>query len=112
MSDSLVIGPYTVGEKPSPLAYTFLDSGGSRMNLSGYTAEFHYRRSDSAVATVGAAVVSDPVNGVVTHVWTGAEFSTPGTWWSEIWVGNGVQRYASKRFEAVVRAQIGAVPAI
>lgn len=110
-SDSLAIGPYTVGEKPAPLVYQFLDSAGSPINLTGFTAEFHFQRSDSTSST-GLAVVSDPTLGKVTHVWLGTELSTPGTWWCEFWTGNGTQRYASKRLEATVRAAVGTAPAI
>jgi hypothetical protein len=111
MADTQSIGPYTTGEKPAPLEYQFLDSAGSPMNLTGYTAEFHYQRSDST-ATVGAAVVSDATAGKVTHTWTGSELSTPGTWWCQFWVGNTTNRYASQRLEAVVRAAVGTVPSI
>lgn len=111
-ADSLTIGPYVVGEKPAPLVYQFLDSAGSPINLSGYgTPEFHYQRTDSPAAT-GAAVITDPTQGKVSHVWAGTELSTPGTWWCEFWVGNGTQRYCSKRLEAVVRAAVGPVPPI
>jgi hypothetical protein len=111
-SISLDIGPYVVGEKPPPLEYQFLDSAGTALSLSGYTAEFHYRRSDSAGATVAAAVVSDAAAGKVTYTWSGTELSTPGEWWCEFWVGNGTNRYCSKRLEATVRAAVGAAPVI
>jgi len=110
-SDSLAIGPYTVGEKPAPLEYQFLKSDGTPIDLTGWTAKFQYRRSDAAATTVNAAV-SDPTAGKVTYTWTGTELSTPGTWWCEFWVGNTTNRYASKRLEALVRASIGTVPAI
>lgn len=110
-SDSLTIGPYTVGEKPAPLVYQFLDSAGAAINLTGFTAEFHFQRSDGTAST-GVATVTDPTLGKVTHVWLGTELSTGGTWWCEFWVGNGTQRHASKRLEASVRAAVGAAPTI
>lgn len=112
MDSTVTIGPYTLGEKPSPLVYQFLDSAGSPINLTGYSAEFHFQRSDSSSSSTGAAVVSDAANGKVTHTWTGTELSTAGTWWCEFWVGNGTNRYASVRMTATVRLQIGAVPSI
>lgn len=112
MADTVTIGPYVVGEKPAPLVYQFLDSAGAPMDLTGYSVEFHYRRSDSPTVTVGAAVLTEPEAGRVSHVWTGSEFSTPGTWWSEFWVGNGSNRFASARMQAVVRASVGTAPAI
>lgn len=110
-SDSLAIGPYTVGEKPAPLVYQFLDSAGVPIDLTGFATEFHFQRADSTAAT-GAATVSDPAQGKVTHLWLGSELSSPGIWWCEFWAGNGTQRYASKRLEATVRAAVGTAPAI
>lgn len=110
-SDSLAIGPYTVGEKPAPLVYQFLDSAGAAMDLTGWTAKFHYQRRDGSPTEANASV-SDPATGKVTYVWTGSEFSTPGTWWAEFWVGNTTNKIASKRLEAVVRAAVGTAPAI
>jgi hypothetical protein len=113
MADTLTIGPYVVGEKPAPLVYQFLDSAGAPINLTGYaTPEFHFQRTDSSTTVTGAAVVTDAANGKVSHVWLGTEFTTPGRWWCEFWVGNGTQRYASKRMEARVRAAVGTAPAI
>ncbi len=111
-ADTVTIGPYVVGEKPAPLVYQFLDSAGAPIDLTGYTVQFHYRRSDSGSAVTGAAVLSEPAAGRVSHVWTGTEFDTPGTWWAEFWAGNGTQRYASARMQAVVRAVVGGPPAI
>lgn len=110
-SDTLSIGPYTVGEKPAPLVYQFLKSDGSPEDLTGWTARFQYQRSDASAVSVNATV-SDPTQGKVTYTWTGTELSTPGTWWCEFWVGNTSNRLASKRLEAVVRASVGTAPAI
>ena len=111
-ADTVTIGPYVVGEKPAPLVYQFLDSAGSPIDLTGYAVQFHFRRSDSPTSSSGAAVLTDAAAGKVSHVWTGTEFSSPGTWWAEFWAGNGTQRYASARLQAVVRAVVGGPPAI
>lgn len=107
------IGPYVVGEKPSPLEYQFLNSDGAPMNLTGYTAKFVVRPVDdeSAAATYNATV-TDPTLGKVTYPWTGAELSTPGRHWAEVWVGNTTNRYASARMTFPVRASVGPVPSI
>lgn len=110
-SDSLAIGPYTVGEKPAPLVYQFLKADGTPEDISGWTAKFQYQRSDGQATSVNATVSDGPA-GKVTHIWTGTELSTPGTWWCEFWVGNTSNRYASKRLEAVVRAPVGTAPVI
>lgn len=111
-SDTLAIGPYTVGEKPAPLEYTFLKSDGTAMNLTGYTAKFIVRPADGEPATTYNASVTDPAGGVVTYVWDGTEFAAPGKHWAELWVGNTTNRYASLRLEYGVRASVGPVPAI
>lgn len=112
MSD-LVIGPYVVGEKPSPLSYTFLDSSGVAMNLTGYTAKFITRLvDDDTTAATFNATITNPTGGVVTYTWTGSEMTTPGKHWGELWVGNTTQRYASVRLEFTVRQAVGPVPSI
>jgi BppU N-terminal domain len=113
MASDITIGPYVVGEKPVPLEYTFLESDGTVLNLTGYTAKFVTRPVDdpSAVATY-SATVSSPAAGVVTYTWDGTELVTPGSHWAELWVGNTVNRYASLRMTYSVRQSVGPVPAI
>lgn len=112
MADTVTIGPYVVGEKPSSLVYTFLDSAGAAINLTGYTATFQYVRCDGGVPATGAATVSSPTTGQVTHTWTGAEFPEPGKFWSEFWVGNTTNRFCSLRLEYLVRSAVGPIPNI
>lgn len=111
-SSSTVIGPYVVGEKPAPLEYTFLESDGSAMDLTGYTAKFIVRPADGTSATTYNASVTNPAGGVVTYTWDGTEFAEPGKHWAELWVGNTTNRYASLRLEYRVRASVGPVPAV
>lgn len=113
MSD-LTIGPYVVGEKPSPLEYQFLSSSGQPMNLTGYTAKFVVRLSDAAESTAVTfnASVSDPANGKVTYTWVGTEMVSSGTYWAELWVGNTTQKYASVRLIFAAREAVGPVPSI
>lgn len=91
------IGPYVVGEIPPPLEYTFLDSAGVAINLTGFTVRFQRALIDggftNAVTLVGA--LSDAPNGKVTYVWTAADFLSPGRYGGMFFVGNGSNRYAS-----------------
>jgi len=112
MSDTEVaIGPYVVGEKPPPLEYSFLDSNGVAINLTGYTAKFVYKEADSAAITVNASV-STPLSGTTEYVWTGTEFATPGHYQAEFWAGNLTNRYASLVLVFQVRESVGPVPSI
>lgn len=106
------VGPYVVGEKMVPLEYQYLDSTGAAINLTGYTAKFVFRETESSSSTTANAVISDAPNGKVTYTWLGTEFTTPGHWLCEFWVGNGAQRWCSWRIQADVRGPLGAVPAI
>lgn len=108
MATKLEIGPYVVGEKPPPYEYTFLDSDGTAINLTGYSAEFRVQRVDGPVVS-GAATITAPTEGKITHTWTGTEFPTPGRYWAEFVTGNGVNRFNSLRLEFTVRANIGTV---
>jgi hypothetical protein len=109
--DSVTIGPYVVGEKPSPLTYTFLDSAGVAINLTGFTAKFAVREQ-FGTATTFNATVSTPASGITSYTWAGTEFPTPGSYQAEMWVGNGVLRYDSILIKFTVRASVGPVPAI
>lgn len=108
----ITIGPYVRGEKPPPLEYSFLDSGGVAIDLTGYTALLRVQRTDAADYLELTAVVSVAASGTVRHVWTGAEFPTAGDYWLEFWVGNTTNRYASVRLKASVREPLGPPPSI
>lgn len=105
------IGPFVVGEIPAPLQYQFLDQNGSAINVTGYAARFIYR-PPTGIAVDVAATVTDGPNGLVTYVWTGTEFALTGRYHAEMWIGNGVQRFASDRITWIVRSPIGSVPNI
>lgn len=108
---SVTIGPYVVGEKPPALAYSFLDSGGAAINLTGYTAKFNVREK-YGTATQYNASVTTPLSGTVTYAWTGAEFPTAGEYQAEFWAGNGTNRFDSILIKFEVRLPVGAVPSI
>jgi hypothetical protein len=111
MSDRIDLGQYVVGEKPAPLIYTFKDSDGVVMDLSEYTAQFVYREADGAATTRGA-VVTNALLGEVTYTWDGSEFSGPGSYLAEIWVGNNLNRFCSWLITYTVRLPVGSVPTI
>lgn len=104
--------PFTVGEKPDPLEYQFLDANGSAMPITGYTAKFSTREAFALapLINIATAAITDAANGKVTYTWTGAEFVAAGHFRAELWVGNGTQRYASVIIEYDVRSPIGSVP--
>jgi BppU N-terminal domain len=108
---SVQAGPYVVGEKPPPLQYTFLDSNGVPIDLSGYTAKFVVHEQFGPATTFNASV-TDPSNGVVQYTWTAAEFPTSGSYFSEFWTGNGSVRYASILIKFDVRTAVGPVPSV
>lgn len=108
---SQTIGPYTMGEKPSPLSYRFLDASGSPINITGFTVKFNYQEHDGAASSADG-VISDGLDGRATYVFTGSEFATPGRYRAQFWVGNGTNRYASVTLEFDVAAAVGPVPSI
>lgn len=109
--EEVCIGPYVAGEIPAPLEYQFLDSDGLAINITGYAARFIYTPPGAAAVTV-TATVTDGVNGKVTYTWTGAELVLAGRYSGEVWIGNGVQRFASLRITWSVRHALGTVPVI
>jgi hypothetical protein len=110
---SVSIGPYVVGEKPVPLVYTFLDSNGNAMDLTGYAAKFSIHESLGAVsASLNASVNAPPTAGAVQYTWIGTEFPTPGHYRARFWVGNSTQRFASVLITFDVADSEGPVPVI
>ena len=109
---SIQLGPYVRGEIQAPLSYTFQDSSGAAIDLTGYTAKFSCREQDGAPSLYSAALASDPTTGQVGYTWTGAEWATAGHYMAEFWVGNGVHRLASLMLEFDVRTPVGSIPAI
>lgn len=113
---TLTIGPYVVGEIPAPLEYQFLDSAGSPINLTGYTAKFQRGVKANAtnyvsVATLNATV-TDAANGKVTYTWVAADFSGPGTYGGMFYVGNGTNRFASLLITWITCAAVDVAPSI
>jgi hypothetical protein len=113
VSPSIAIGPFVVGEKPAPLLYTFEDSNGVVIDLTGYTAKYFVKERDSGITPAAlAATVPVPLQGQVQYSWVGSEFPTPGHYLSEFWVGNLTQRWCSILIEFDVRWSLGVVPNI
>jgi hypothetical protein len=108
---TLDLGGFVQGEVPAPLEYTFLDSDGVPLNLTGFTAKFTWR-AVPGTPTEASASVSNPTGGKATYIWTGPEFAVPGPHIAEMWVGNLTNRWASVRIVYTVRVPVGAVPAI
>lgn len=91
------IGPYVVGEIPIPLEYTYVDSDGVPINLTGFTAVFQRGEVDGAFvnAVTQSAAVTDAIGGKVTYTWNTTDFPHPGRFGGMFFVGNGTNRYAS-----------------
>lgn len=108
------IGPYTQGEKPVPVVWTFKDEDGVVIDLTGYTAKFQYRRRSIAqdAATTADATVTTAASGEVTYTWTGSEFTDDGTYYGQFWVGDGTNRFASDRINWTVNESVGVAPSI
>lgn len=104
-------GPYVVGEKPAPITYAFKDSAGGVLTLTGFTVKLVIKERDGTPTTLNASLIDGP-NGVVGYTWVGTEFTTPGHWMMEFWVGNTVQRFCSLLIVFDVRTSLGVVPAI
>lgn len=107
------IGPFVVGEKPSALQYTYEDTNGANIDLTGYSAKFIWRERDAVASiTRNATIATDPTTGQVSYAWQGDEFATPGHYLAQFWVGNGVIRLASLVIEFYVSSYLGPTPAI
>lgn len=115
MTDNAVIlGPYSQGEIPEPVVYTFKKSDGTPDTLPpgppAFTAKFEYRRWNTTTPVELSATVLDqtiPANaGQVTWAWTGTDMAVYGDFEGELWVGNGTNRYRAVRFRWVVTPSV------
>lgn len=111
MSKITISEPYVIGEKPSPLEYQFLDSNGSPLVITGFTAKFNYKENDGAAVTA-AATISDGPNGKARYTFTGTEFATAGHYRAAFIVGNGTNRYESVEINFDVSIGVGVMPNI
>jgi hypothetical protein len=109
---------FKIGEKPFPLVYQFEDETGAGMVISGYTVKFYVRERDGSSASLLSGALAGPppgvqdVNGWVQYVWQGTEFTTPGHYLAEFWIGNLTNRWASDTIEFPVGAPVGPAPSI
>jgi len=101
---SVTIGPYVSTEIPEPLSYTYLDSDGVAIDLTGFTATFHLKIGDAEAVDL-LATVTDPTGGTVTHTWLVDEL-TAGALRAEFFVDNGTNRYASELFTGIIRPPV------
>lgn len=113
---SVYLGSYVVGEVPPPLEYQFLDADGAPINLTGFTvvrfqwSEYVQGQFISPVIEIGT--VSDAALGLVTYVWDGDEFASPGEHAGMFFVNNGTVQYASILITWQVCLPIGTPPAV
>jgi hypothetical protein len=101
---STVIGPYTSGERPEPLEYSFLDADGAPVNLTGFTATFRLSINGQPGSS-NAASVTTPLEGTVTYTWA-ADDLTAGALRAEFVATNGTNTYISDRLVGQVAAAI------
>jgi hypothetical protein len=96
---------HNVGDRPEPAVYTFQDSSGAAINLTGYTATTKWMGPDG-VAKTGTATVSVPASGVVTWTWPPAIFDRSWSVGFNAVVTNGSLTFRSNDYQLTV--QLGA----
>lgn len=101
---TITIGPWTSGEVPEPIEYSFLDSDGTAIDLTGYTATFQLKIGEADALELDADVDEDA--GTVTHTWVEGELERTGTYGTiraGFWVSNGTNTYASEPLVGFLR---------
>lgn len=108
------LGEFVAGERPmASLQNTYLDSTGTPIDISGMQVRFTYWERWTRIPTTRSGSVLDGPAGKAVYAWDGTEFSYPGQWEAELWIGNGVYRLAADRFQWTVRVAVGnTVPSI
>lgn len=109
---TLKLGPYKEGEIPPPVVIQFTDNAGVAIDLTGFTVKFHYRERGATAVTERSGTLEDAPNGKAKYTWVAGDFTTPGNYAAEMWVGNITNRYASEDIEYRVDSNLGVTPAI
>lgn len=112
----LTIGPFVVGEIPTPLVYQFKDQDGVPIDLTGFSSVFQIAERNNVLVfynpKTNNAVVTNPTDGEVTYTWDGSEFTNAGRFVGMFWVGNGSLRFASEYFYWITCLSVDTPPTI
>ena len=101
------IGPWKVGERPFPHVVAFTDNAGQPINITGMTAKWIYSVDNGAPVQRAASVTNGPA-GEATYTWVNEDFTVPGIYRAEMWVGSAAGiKLASVTFAFRVRAAVG-----
>lgn len=94
------IGPYTQGEIPNPLVYTFKDRSGTAITLSGYTAVVELTTGGVTVELAAVVHANQTTNkGQVTWTPVDGDLEDAGSYTLQFWAGNGgTSRLAGRLF--------------
>jgi hypothetical protein len=98
------IGPWTRGEIPEDLVYTFLDAKGKKIPLFGFTGVFVMQKDGGTGEERPVTVDED--ESAVHYVWLEADLADEASFAGQFWVGNGVHRLASTDYEWDVEAPV------
>lgn len=84
---------FAAGEKPEPLAHTYLDADGGPVDLTGYNVRATWQHTDGTTGELtGSTSGSD---GTATVTLPSTPLATPGVLDVVVWAGNGTERLAS-----------------
>lgn len=113
VSPKILLGAYAAGEIPPPLLHQFLDYSGAVVNLTGFTTnDMNIEVLPDVTGPLGngTVTVTDAANGWVQYDWTATDMAEPGDYIAQLWVGNGVNKYASDPIEYSVYDGPGDAP--
>lgn len=101
---------FAAGEIPYPVAHTFLDSSGSAIDLTGWTAWVEIEGPDGVTAGAGAVGTAQATNGIISYTWDEDDMQEPGKYRMLIWVADGINRFASDLIQYEVYDGPGPTP--
>lgn len=92
------LGAFAAGEIPPPLEVTFTDYDGNALPLTGFTTLAMNIEAIPVVSVTlgtGSIAVTDAANGIVEYTWVEDDMIEPSDYTAQVWVSNGLNRYAS-----------------
>ena len=91
---AISLGTYKFGEVPLDLLYTFEESDGTPIDLSGFTVKAN-TTSPAQVSADYNGSLSTAVAGIVAVPWAAAMTGEVGPWSMHIWASNGSTKLVS-----------------
>lgn len=100
------LGAFAAGEIPPPIQHTYRDFDAQPVDLDGFsTLAFNVEATPTVEGPIGDGAIARVLpysSGKVDYTWSATDMAEPATYTAQMWVSDGVNRFASDLFIYVV----------